>query len=109
VPTLGELVHLHVPDNLEGSSFVPLLVTPSRSWKKAVFKVDSDGGQMVRTRKFSYLTLKMGPVSTALYDLDKDPWETVNVADDPAFATVRQEMAELLKKGWKAALPPGEP
>lgn len=107
VPTLGELVHLDLPDNLEGTSFAPLLVNPSQLWKQAVFMVDGDGGQMVRTRKFSYLVLKKGPVSAALYDLQNDPWETVNLADDPACATVRQEMAVLLKEGWKAALPPG--
>lgn len=107
VPTLGELVNFDLPDNLEGTSFVPLLVNPSQPWKKAAFMVDGNGGQMVRTRNFSYLVLKKGPVSAALYDLEKDPWEMVNLADDPAYATVRQEMAALLKKGWKAALPPG--
>ena len=106
VPTLGELVRCELPTNLEGTSFVPLFANPDRSWKKAVFMVDSDGGQVVRTRKHSYLELKKGPVRTALYDLEKDPWETVNLADDPAYAQVRQELAALLKDGWKSALPP---
>ena len=48
-----------------------------------------------------------GPLPAALYDLEKDPWETVNVVDDSAYAAVRKEMAELLHAGWKAALPPG--
>ena len=52
-----------------------------------------------------YLELKKGPVRTALYDLEQDPWETVNLANDPASAEARQELAELLKQGWKAALP----
>ena len=106
VPTLGELVRLDLPDNLEGTSFAPLLVNPSQTWKKAVFMVDGNGGQMVRTREFSYLVLKKGPVSTALYDLENDQWETVNLADDPDYASVRQEMAARLEEGWKAALPP---
>jgi arylsulfatase A-like enzyme len=106
VPTLGELVKLALPKNLEGTSFVPLLADPDQTWKKAVFMVDGDGGQMVRTRQHSYLELKKGPVREALYDLERDPWETVNLADDPARAQTRQEMAGLLKKGWKAAVPP---
>lgn len=109
VPTLGELVDLKLPDNLEGTSFVPLLRDPEQPWKSAVFMVDGDGGQMVRTRRYSYLELKRGPVRVALYDLEKDPWETVNVADDPAYQAARREMAELLKRGWKAALPPRRP
>ena len=43
----------------------------------------------------------------ALFDLAKDPWETVNVIDDPAYAAARAEMAALLKAGWRAALPEG--
>lgn len=109
VPTLGELAHLELPEGLEGTSFAPLLVNPSRPWKKAVFMVDGDGGQMVRTKKCSYLVLKKGPVSAALYDLERDPWETINVAADPAYATLRQKMEALLKQGWKAALPPRRP
>lgn len=106
VPTLGELVKLELPKNLEGTSFAPLLANPDQPWKKAVFMVDGDGGQTVRTRKYSYLELKKGPVRTALYDLERDPWETVNLAADRAHAQARQDMAELLKRGWKVALPP---
>ncbi len=109
VPTLGELVHLDLPENLEGTSFVPLLADPDQPWKKAVFMVDGNGGQMVRTRRYSYLELKKGPVPKALYDLEKDAWETINVVDEPAYARVRQEMTALVKEGWQAALPPGHP
>ena len=105
VPTLGELVKLDLPKNLEGTSFVPLLSDTDRPWKKAVFMVDSDGGQVVRNCKYSYLELKKGSVRAALYDLEKDPWETINLAEDPAYAAARQEMADLLRAGWKAALP----
>ena len=107
VPTLGQLVNLELPKNLEGVSFAPLLVNPDQPWKKAVFMVDADGGQMVRNRKYSYLELKKGPVPVALYNLEKDPWEIVNRADDPAYAAARTEMSQLLRAGWKAALPNG--
>jgi arylsulfatase A-like enzyme len=105
VPTLGELLGFEVPANLEGTSFAPLLATPDRPWKSAVFQVQSPGEQMVRNRQYSYLELKDGPVPVALYDMQKDPWETVNLADNPAYAGTRSEMAALLKAGWKAARP----
>jgi len=107
VPTVGELAGLDVPGNLEGLSFVPLLADPGRPWKKAIFQVESETDQVVRTRRYSFMTFGKGPVPAALFDLEKDPWETVNLADDPAYAQVRQEMAQLLKAGWKAALPDG--
>ncbi|WP_347245789.1 sulfatase [Thermogutta sp.] len=110
VPTLGELLKLDLPKNLEGTSFAPLLVNPQRPWKKAAFIVEDDGdafGECVRTKKYSYMEFKKGPIPAALYDLEKDPWETRNVVDDPAYEQVRKEMADLLHAGWKAALPPG--
>ena len=105
VPTVGELTGFDLPKNLEGTSFAPLLVNPNQPWKKAVFMVQSETEQMVRNRRFSYLEFGKGPVPAALFDLEKDPWETMNLAADPAYAKTRQEMAALLKAGWKAALP----
>ena len=105
MPTLGELVGLDLPAHLEGSSFVPLLANPSQPWKKAVFMVENENNQVVRTRKFSYLEFQKGPVPVAFFNLERDPWETVNLANDPAYTQARQEMAQLLKAGWKAALP----
>lgn len=110
VPTLGQLVGLDLPANLEGISFAPLLVDPDRPWKKAMFMVEDDGdafGEVVRTEKYSYMEFRRGAIPAALYDLQKDPWETINVVDDPAYADVRKEMSALLHAGWKAALPPG--
>ena len=106
VPTLGELLKLDLPANLEGTSFVPLLADPDRPWKSAIFMWDGAGGRVVRTRRHSYMEFGKGTVPAALYDLEKDPWETVNLADDPAQAATRRELAALLKAGWKAALPP---
>ncbi|HPA17812.1 MAG TPA: sulfatase [Verrucomicrobiae bacterium] len=109
VPTLAELLGLDAKNALEGTSLVPLLADPDRPWKKAVFMVDGNGDQVVRTKDFSYLEFKSGKadVPAALYDLRKDPWETINLAEEPAFGPVRDQMAGLLKAGWKAALPPG--
>jgi arylsulfatase A-like enzyme len=106
IPTLGELVGLDVAPNLEGVSFAPLLANPDRPWKSAVFMVQSPDEQGVRNRRYRYLEFKQGPVPVALYDLEQDPWETVNLADVPALAATRTEMAALLRAGWKAALPP---
>jgi len=106
VPTVGELLSLDVPKNLEGVSFAPLLANPNKPWKQAVFMVQSPDEQVVRNKHYSYMELKKGPVPVALYDLEKDPWEIVNLANDPGHAKVRGEMAALLSAGWKAALPP---
>ena len=107
VPTLAELLQLDARNALEGTSFAPLLVNPARPWKKAVFMTDGNRDNVVRTRQFSYMEFSSGKadVPVALYDLEKDPWETVNVADEAAYRAARQQMADLLRAGWKAALP----
>ena len=94
VPTVGELLSLDVPKNLEGVSFVPLLANPTQPWKQAVFMVQSPDEQVVRNKRYSYMEFKKGPV--AIYDLENDPWEIVNLANDPGYAKVRGEMAALL-------------
>jgi arylsulfatase A-like enzyme len=106
VPTVGELLGFNLPANLEGTSFAPLLEDPAQPWKSAIFMVASPSEQAVRNRRFSYLEFKNGPIPAALYDLENDPWETINLADAPAYAERRKEMADLLATGWKAALPP---
>ena len=105
VPTICELLGLYTPRNLEGTSFVPLLSKPNRPWKNAVFMVQSPDEQVVRNRRYSYMEFGKGPVTKALYDLEKDPWETINLAKDPAYSGVQKEMAGLLRAGWKSALP----
>lgn len=109
MPTLCELAGAAAPSNLEGISFVPLLVDPDRPWKSAVFisAGGSDRGDGVRTAQYRYLEFQKGEMRAALFDLERDPWETVNVVDDPAYAKARDEMAALLRAGWRAALPPG--
>jgi arylsulfatase A-like enzyme len=117
LPTLVDLCSLHKPEKLEGISLKPLLENAAVPWKKAAFLEDQDLNTVVRTKKYSYLEF-YGPskhvltqfnteYKEALFDLEKDPNETVNLADDPAYADVKKELADLLHQGWKKALPPG--
>jgi arylsulfatase A-like enzyme len=109
LPTLGELSGLELPANLEGTSFAPLLVNPDRPWKKAAFTEFQSNkaiNRAVVTDRYRYAEWFYKNESIAeLYDLKEDPWETVNVADDSANASVRSEMAELLESGWKSVAP----
>ena len=50
---------------------------------------------MVRTRRHK-LTLEMNSGAGELYDLHDDPHELVNRFDDPAFAALRKELAEMI-------------
>ncbi|MCX6633882.1 MAG: sulfatase [Acidobacteria bacterium] len=119
-PTLCDLCGCSPPQELEGLSMAPLLAEPARRWKKAAFsqfprpfapKRAGDGmGYTVRTERYRYTEWRMpGQTQNAveLYDHEKDPFETVNVADRPENRTLLAQLQKTLQDGWRAALPPG--
>lgn len=119
-PTLADLAGLTPPNDLEGISLRPLLNDPAKPWKSAVFAVvgrrkgvvgkvgglDYDVnclGRTVRTDRRRYTEWPDG--SAELYDQDADPREYVNLAQRPEAAPTVAELRQVLKAGWKGALP----
>jgi len=118
-PTLVELAGLSLPSGLEGTSMAPLLDDPQRSWKKAVFtqfprpayyKKNFDAmGYSIRTEEFHYIEWidikKKQPIAIELYDHRSDPYELTNLAKKKQQQSNVKKLSQLLKNGWKAALP----
>jgi arylsulfatase A-like enzyme len=112
-PSLCEACGLPVPEHLEGTSFLPLLETPDRPWKKAAFSQYPRGrmmGYTLRTDRWRYtewLDRKSKKCrARELYDHQNDPGETRNLAAKPEHKDTVQRLSPLIKGGWKAALPP---
>ena len=106
-PTLCELAGLPQPDHLEGTSVVPLMEEPGRSWKPAAFS-RYNAGDSIRTDRHLYtewtddegsLTARM------LYDHEADPDENVNISEAPENAALVAELSEALRRGWEGARP----
>ncbi len=116
-PTLVELCGLPMPDYLEGTSVVPLLDDPDRPWKSAAFTRQPRGmldhiyGHAIRTDRYRYVEWTREATGEVLlqelYDYEKDAREIENLADHAEYKSIRDELAERLAQGWKAALPPG--
>ena len=122
-PALAELCGLPIPQDLEGTSFVPLIENPDRPWKTAAFsqygrgrsaKYDSSKdpmGRSMRTERYRY-TEWTAPdqtvVGVELYDQEADPQNNVNLANHPEYRQQVDELSKKLRTGWKAALPPLE-
>ena len=119
-PTLAELCGLKPPATLEGTSFVPLLEKPERRWKTGAFTMQGRGkerteaakdiefiGKSVRTEVWRHTEWDEGRQGVELYDHRTDPDELRNVAENPQHASTRAGLSALLRRGSRAALPPG--
>ncbi|MBA4062453.1 MAG: sulfatase [Isosphaera sp.] len=100
-PTLCELCGLKPPPGLEGHSLKPLLDDPSAAWAHPAYTVAGNRknlGVAVRTDKYRYAEYEDGKGGAMLFDAAADPTESKNLAADPAFAKVRDELAALARK-----------
>lgn len=113
-PSLCELCGLPVPEHTEGTSFVPLLADPDRAWKDAAFsQYPRRGGDVMgttmRTDRYRYTewrdTETDEVLARELYDHQKDPQENVNLAVQADYASMIDELAAQMEKGWQGAKP----
>jgi arylsulfatase A-like enzyme len=133
-PTLCDLAGVKIPETLDGKSLKPLMNKTAKSVKDfSISQYPRSGtkseterqgyasskvmGYSLRDKRYRY-TIWLGNdfrstqvfndklvVGTELYDYDKDPNETVNVADESAYQSVAKDlkakMLEFLKSQVK--------
>ena len=111
-PTLCTLAGLPIPEGPEGKSLQPLFDDPSASVHKAGLEQFPRGndkmGYTLRNKRYRYIKwVKMdyyggertGPtVATELYDYEKDPLETVNLANNPEYKDVVAHFERIFKE-----------
>ena len=111
-PTILELAGAGLPEmGLHGASFAPLLRGEEVAWRDAVF-VEFHGVNGLATTMAS---VRRGGVKYGwncscwdeLYDLERDPHETVNLVDDPGYAGVLAEMRGVLAEWMRETGHPG--
>jgi arylsulfatase A-like enzyme len=123
-PTLCDLTSLPVPVGLEGTSMVTTLNDPTTAIKPAAVSQyprqlpEGDVmGYAFRTERYRFIqwfpfdakTPNSGGdrplLANELYDYERDPAETRNVADDPGYASVRAEMERIAATYWQTRRP----
>lgn len=108
-PTLMDLCNLPAPHRLEGVSLRPLLADPSAKVKSAAFTQHPRPpyydkathpeamGYSIRTERYRYTEWRKLPggdvIARELYDHEKDPMETVNVATAPEYEGIARKLA----------------
>jgi iduronate 2-sulfatase len=107
-PTLVELCGLRKPGGLQGSSFMPALLTPGVPGKPGAYSVAARDagflGRSVRTDRYRYTEWPDG--SEELYDHDADPHEWTNLAASPGGRNAIPGLRKLLDERETSGVPP---
>jgi len=119
-PTLFDLNGITIPSWIDGKSLVPTLTDPDAQVKPYSMSQYPRGavmGYTIRTPRYRYTewikNFKTNQkydsslvVAREMYDYDKDPKETVNVVDEPAYSAAAKEMKamflECMNREYKA-------
>ena len=101
-PTLADIFKLkNTPSYLEGKSFKKMLKDPSKPFRSTVSSVVNRGkmlGRMVKNADWRYIEWDDAKMGVELYNQHNDPTEYNNLAADPAYAKVLEQMKQLMHK-----------
>ena len=90
-PTLIDLCRLPAKPELEGVSVAPLLKDPAYARREPALIGFRPGDFSVRTERWRYIRYKAG--GEELYDHENDPNEWTNLAGDPQYRQLKEELA----------------
>ncbi len=118
-PSLCDICGIPSPADLEGSSWLPLFENPNQIWKRAAFSqypreipgVGPGMGYSMRTRRYRYTewsALGSPYKSAELYDYRDNVHELRNLANLPQHVSLVNGLSQMLREGWRGALPPTE-
>jgi arylsulfatase A-like enzyme len=98
LPTLCDYAGIETPEGLLGSSLRPLAEgQPVSDWRDHIV-VESQNGRMVRSDRFKYSIYDSGQHREQLIDINNDPGEMKNLADNMNFKKILDKHRQLLKQ-----------
>ena len=102
-PTIAELAGLEYSEHLQGKSLVKTLDDPDHEVRDMAFCVTQGGKTfLLRTDKWAYIQYdEDAAAGIELFDMEKDPKQFTNLAQDPEYAQVVSGFQEKLKAKLK--------
>ncbi len=107
MPTMCDLAGIPSPPHMAGHSLRPILENKTTTWREFVAAETQLVGRMLRTEQYKYVKYPNDPIEQ-LFDMKADPWEMVNLFDQPKYADTIEAHRKLLT-GWEASLSTVEP
>lgn len=98
-PTLLAMAGVQVPASVDGRDLGPIIRGEKQEIRDATVHAYREVQRAVRTRDAKLIEyLVQEKRTTQLFNLKDDPWETKNLADDPAHAGLLAKMREKLEQ-----------
>jgi arylsulfatase A-like enzyme len=98
-PSLCQMCNLPVPAHADGKSLLPTLRGEKQIVRDSLLFAYKDFQRAYRTREHKLIEYSVKNVRhTQLFNIAADPWETRNLADDPAHADTLQRLRRDLRR-----------
>ncbi len=100
-PTIADMTGVPLKDDWEGNSLLPLLQDPDKAWQGYTHTTFGIGNHTVSTPRWQYL--HYFDDRAELYDLQSDPDEFFNLANDAEYADIKAKLHQYLpaELQWK--------
>lgn len=100
-PTIADIAKVPKREVWEGNSLLPLLKNPEEEWQPHTHTTFGLGNHTVSTDRWQYIHYFDG--TSELYDIQRDPNEFVNLAQDIKYKRIKTELHQYLPEEpqWK--------
>jgi len=96
-PTLCELIGVDIPETVEGTSLISALNDSNDHVRDTIFSAYRQFQRMVKDDQYKLIEYVVnGRRTTQLFDLQNDPWELHNLAEDTGQAETLAKMRDIL-------------
>ena len=109
-PTITDWLELDTPDTVQSESLVPLLRDPDARGRESLYLAYRDFQRGLRQDRFKLIQYNVnGERTTQLFDLEADPWEMRNPADDPRHRDRVRQLSSQLVDAMREMNDPADP